>query len=40
MARALAYGVLAALLLAVPRLFADPYILHIAIYIAINVMLV
>jgi branched-chain amino acid transport system permease protein len=39
-ARALVYGLVAALLLAVPRLFADPYFLHIAIYITINVMLV
>ena len=40
MGRAIAFGAVAALLLAVPILFRDPYVLHIAIYAGINVMLV
>ena len=40
MGRAIVLGAVAALLLAVPILFRDPYVLHIAIYAGINVMLV
>ena len=40
MGRAIGSGAIAALLLAVPILFRDPYVLHIVIYIGINVMLV
>ncbi len=40
MGRAIASGAVAVLLLAVPTLFRDPYVLHIAIYAGLNVMLV